>query len=356
MKIKTKYYDLLNTFIIVIICSVSLYAQTNDTLKTKVFNREALLNDIMGKILDNYIFLDVAAKIDSTIRFEIKRGKYNNLTNHEFAEALSKDLRAFSKDKHFFVKYVGNQPITNKLNSKEQQELDNYTNSLENYGFENVSRLKGNIGYINYKGFAEPKSSKIALESTMNFVSNSNSLIIDLRENRGGDGNMMLLFCSYFFDKKIKISETYFRFNDKTIQNWTKEKVSGKKYLNRNIYFLTSKNTFSAAEALSYTLHNYNIAKVIGEKTGGAANPVDGFLIANEYLLLIPIGKEINVITKANWEHIGVIPDENIKSKDALTTAHILALEDILKKKTRTELTMDEIEELIKQLKYSLAN
>ena len=48
---------------------------------------------------------------------------------------------------------------------------------MENFGFENTKRLEGNIGYINFKGFAEPKSSEIALTSAMNFVSNTNSCI-----------------------------------------------------------------------------------------------------------------------------------------------------------------------------------
>jgi len=336
------------TAFITVLFSVFSYGQTPEIPKP---NRDELLTEISKKITDNYIFPDVANAINSTILSEIKSGHFNNLSNKDFASALTTSLRTAGKDKHFYVKYLDDyHPETNKVNDRKQQELDNVSNSLENFGFESVERLEGNIGYINFRGFAEPKSSETALASAMNFVSNTNSLIIDLRENRGGDNGMLLLFCSYFLKNKTNIYETHFRNNGKTVENWTINKVSGKKYLNKNIYFLTSKNTFSAAEGLAYTLQSYKLAKVIGEQTGGAANPIAPFFIDNKYLLLIPVGKVKLTVTNTNWEQIGVTPDEKTKSEDALKKAQIMALNAILKNKTRTEISEAEIKEIIKKL------
>ncbi len=328
-----------------------LYGQNVDTYQQ---SKEELLTKISKIIKDNYISSDIAIKTESLLTSDINLGAFNNLTNEEFASKLTTYLRTVTKDEHFYVKYLSNyRPERNRANDKKQEALDNISNSLENFGFEDVKRLEGNIGYINFKGFAEPKSSEIALASAMNFVSNTKSLIIDLRENRGGDNGMVLLFCSYFLKSKTRIYDTYFRNKNKTVANWTKATVKGNKYLNKKVFILTSENSFSASEGLAYVLQSYGIAKVIGGQTGGAANPVDDFIVDNKWLVAVPVGKVTTTLTKTNWEQTGVTPDEKIEAKNALTKAHVLALKEVLKSKTRTELSETELLKTIKELELT---
>jgi C-terminal processing protease CtpA/Prc len=313
-------------------------------------NKATVLAEISEKIKQNYIDEKVFKSVDSLFQSEGASENFNSLNEKVFAENLTQKLRNVTKDKHFFVKYLENYTPEKKINEKENDKLNNFHNSLENFGFEKAERLAGNIGYINYKGFAEPNSSEKALESAMNFVANTNSLIIDLRENGGGDNGMLLLFCSYFFKNKTDLYTTYFRNSGKTVKNNTQSKVSGKKYLNKSIYFLTSSKTFSAGEAFAYFLQERKLATVIGEKTCGAANPVDSFFIQNKYMLLIPDGKIASTISGKNWNHIGVVPDQNVNVESALKTAYVLALKSILNKKTKTDLSETELKNLIIKL------
>lgn len=322
--------------------SIISYAQGDNNTK--------ILSDITEKVQQYYIDKNAYKKVDSLFQSEAKKGSFNNVNKKDFAALLTEKLRTGIKDNHFFVKYLENNTPEKKINEKETEKLNTFHNSLENFGFENVQRLEGNIGYINFKGFAEPKSSTRVLESAMNFVANTNSLIIDLRENGGGDGGMLLLFCSYFFNNKTNLYTTYFRHTNKTVQNSTLSKVSGQKYLHKRIYILTSKKTFSAGEGLAYFLQQYKLAEIIGERTGGAANPVDHFIIQDQYLLLVPAGEITSSVNHSNWEHIGVTPDQETKVEDALKTAHIKALENILKTETKTELSIPEIKNLINKL------
>ncbi|MCG9792931.1 S41 family peptidase [Flavobacterium algicola] len=313
------------------------------------------MNQIAAKVKNHYIFKDIAIQTDSLLRQKNIQDKFALLDNKDFAKQLTTYLKSVTKDKHFFIKYIGNTQVNSKVpNDKEQQKIYNYLNSLENYGFESVKRLEGNIGYINYKGFAEPKSSEIAMAAAMNFVANTNSLIIDLRENKGGDGNTLLQFCSYFFKVKTKLYDTYFRNTDHSTEDWTKNKVLGLKYLNKPIYILTSGTTFSAGEGLSYFLQSYNLAKVIGEQTGGAANPVDHFIIDNQFLVLIPSGKITATLTKNSWEQLGVTPDIIVSKEKAFTNTYCMALNELLKNSSKTELKEEEIRELIKSLEKDL--
>ncbi|WP_447636773.1 S41 family peptidase [Flavobacterium microcysteis] len=327
---------------ILIFHSLFSYAQKEHTA--------IVLADITKKVKDYYIDKETYKKVDSLFQSDLKKGTFDNLNKKDFAVLLTQKLRTDIKDQHFSIKYLENYSPEKLIDEKEKERLNNFHNSLENFGFESVQRLEGNIGYINFKGFASPESSTNTLAAAMNFVANTNSLIIDLRENWGGDNGMLLLFCSYFFDKKTDLYTTYFRHGDKTVVNSTQANVSGLKYLHKKVYILTSKDTFSAAEGLAYFLQQHKRAEVIGEKTAGAANPVEHFIIQNEYLLFVPAGKVSSLVNHKNWEPIGVVPNQEVKAEDALKAAHITILKNSLMAEIKTGLSIAEIKKLIQKL------
>ena len=318
--------------------------------------RNKQIVEIANKINEYYIFEDVANQLSEKLKSEIETKIFDNLTDQEFAKSLSSYLTKNGKDLHFNVLYRPSQEEEKKsIDEKEMLKKYDAINKQWNYGFEKVIRLDGNIGYIEYTGFPEGnQSAQYILDATMNFVSNTNALIIDLRNNQGGDGKMVELFLSYFFDKKIKLNETYTRYNDITTKSYTMQKVNGKKYLDKPVYILVNNKTISAAEALAYNLQQNKIAKIIGDKTYGAANPVKVFFIGNKYHLFIPISIEKNSITNTNWEHIGIDADVKISSEKALIKAQIIALENLLKSNTKMELTENEIKEKILKLEEQL--
>nr|WP_199156040.1 S41 family peptidase [Pedobacter sp. ASV2] len=311
--------------------------------------------EIADKINEYYIFEDVANQLSKKLKSEIDLKTFDNLTDAEFAKSLSSYLTKNGNDLHFNVLYRPGKEEEKAVNEKELLQKYDAINKQWNYGFDKVMRLDGNIGYIEYTGFPEGnKSAQQILDATMNFVSNTNALIIDLRNNRGGDGKMVRLFLSYFFNERIKLSEIYTRYNNKTEEKYTFKKVNGKKYLDKPVYLIVNNNTISAAEALAYNLQQNKIAKVIGDKTYGAANPVKVFFIGKKYQLFIPISVEKNAVTKTNWEHTGINVDEKVNSEKALIKAQIIALENLLKSNTKTELTENEIKEKILKLEKQL--
>lgn len=318
--------------------------------------RNKQLVEIADKIQEYYIFEDVANQLSKKLKSEIALKTFDNLTDAEFAKSLSNYLTKNGNDLHFNVLYRPGQVEEKKaVNETEMLKKYDAINKQWNYGFEKVMRLDGNIGYIEYTGFPEGnQSAQKILDATMGFVSNTNALIIDLRNNQGGDGKMVELFLSYFFENKIKLNEVYTRYNDTTIKNYTSKKVKSQKYLDKPVYILVNNKTISAAEALAYNLQQNKIAKIIGDKTYGAANPVKAFFIGNKYHLFIPVSIEKNAITNTNWEHIGIDADVKINSEKALLKAQIIALENLLKSNIKTELTENEIKEKILKLEKQL--
>ncbi len=321
-----------------------------------VTERHKQILEIADKINAYYIFEEVAHSLSEKLKSEIALKTFDTLTDKAFAKSLSAYLSKHGNDLHFNVLYRSSDNEEKKaVNEKDMLKKYDSINKQWNYGFEKVMRLDGNIGYIEYTGFPEGnKSAQEILDAAMNFVSNTNALIIDLRNNQGGDGKMVQLFLSYFFNKKIKLGEIYTRYNNETTTAYTQPKVNGKKYLNKSVYVLVNHKTISAAEAFAYELQQNKIAKVIGDKTYGAANPVKAFFIANKYQVFIPISIVKNAVTHTNWEHIGIAADINISSEKAFIKAQIIALEALLKSNTKMELTETEIKEKILKLEGQL--
>jgi C-terminal processing protease CtpA/Prc len=69
---------------------------------------------------------------------------------------------------------------------------------LINFGFRKLEILKGNVGYLDLRYFSNPDYAGATAVATMNFLANSDAVIIDLRDTPGGEPTMVQLLSSYF--------------------------------------------------------------------------------------------------------------------------------------------------------------
>jgi C-terminal processing protease CtpA/Prc len=70
---------------------------------------------------------------------------------------------------------------------------------------------------------------------------------------------------------------------------------------------------------------------LIGETTGGGANPGGLMPLGAGFVAFIPTGRAINPITGTNWEGTGVKPDVPTSAAAALKLAHAQAVRTLLK-------------------------
>ncbi len=124
----------------------------------------------------------------------------------------------------------------------------------DNFGFKEARILDGNIGVsLNLSRFYDPGKGGETAAAAMNFFSNTDALIIDLRQNDGGRGDMVQLVSSYFFEADpIMIADVYSREDDSHRQDWTLPYLPGRRMADKPLYVLTGPATFSAAESLAY--------------------------------------------------------------------------------------------------------
>jgi C-terminal processing protease CtpA/Prc len=296
--------------------------------------RAKMVERVSAALNEAYVFPDVAKKMEASIRQKLKAGAYDKLARPaDFAEALTRDLQAVSKDKHLTVHHEPKPPP--ERDSKGPggpAALEQMRRELAtiNFGFEKVERLAGNVGYLDLRGFIGAELAGETAIAAMNFLAHSDAVIIDLRQNGGGDPSMIQLISSYFFEEPTHLNSFYIRKGNATQQFWTSAHVAGKRMTDVPVYVLTSPRTFSAAEEFTYNLKNLKRATIVGETTGGGAHPVEPHFLADVQLLVrMPFGRAVNPITGTNWEGTGVTPDLQVPADKALEAAHLEALKKL---------------------------
>jgi hypothetical protein len=279
-----------------------------------------------------YVYPGEGKRISTQIMANFREGKYSRLSYPEdFARRLDSDLIEISVDKHLGlvcdpgrvkeIRVQGNSDYATKEMVKEERK--------RNFGFRELKILAGNIGYLDLRLFFHPKYAGDTAVAAMNFLSNCEAIIVDLRRNGGGWGEMVALLISYFLDNNetIHLTTNYSRPKDKYNQAWTLPYVPGKTMPEIPLYILTSKSTFSAAEEFCYCLKHLGRATLIGETTRGGAHPVDEKIVDDNLILIVPEQRSINPNTGSNWEGVGVEPHVTVSAQEALNLAHMRALE-----------------------------
>ncbi len=282
------------------------------------------------KLRTYYVFPDMAEKLCAGLQKHLDDGDYDDITEDEFfAYALTTHMQEICHDEHLWVKWhLNSLPDEEALrSSKEWRESQQLQAKVNNYGFYKVERMAGNIGYVDIRYFHRPSWGGDTAVAALNFLANMSAIIIDLRKCSGGYPGMISLISSYFLGTEpVHLSDIYWRDDDTTNHYWTLPYVPGQELDDKPLFLLTSKETFSAGEGFAYDLQARKRAIVIGEKTNGGAHPGASYRLDQHFEVFIPIGYLTHPITKQNWEGIGVTPDVQTESEEALMAAHKMAL------------------------------
>ena len=146
------------------------------------------------------------------------------------------------------------------------------------------------------------------------------------------------------------MSDFYRREGNIKEQQWTYPAVAGSRYgAGKEVYVLTSKATFSAAEGLAFALKNLKRATIVGETTRGGAHPARVKRIDAHYALMVPVSTVRDAVTGKDWEGVGVAPDLPVPAAEALIRAQIVILNKLLEKNPKAA-NQDEIRKRVDEL------
>jgi hypothetical protein len=293
---------------------------SNDTLTNK--KKEAIVKRVATEFREQYVFADVGEKMSAFIEKKFNNGEYDSIVEQsEFTSQLEKDMKSISKDRHIKIR-SGEAPTDFEDVSVLQK---------ENFGFRNVEILPGNIGFLSFFQFYDPKYAAPTAIAAMNFLAYCDALIIDLRANGGGNPEMRTLICSYFFEDPVYLIE--FRNSQGVLsRDSTLKAVDGPKMLNIPIFILVGPYTFSCAEDFTFCMQNLKRATVIGEKTGGGAHDSKILSFPSESIFIqMPFNEAVDPVTKKTWEGTGIQPDIEVPNENAKLVAMIEATDSLLK-------------------------
>lgn len=296
--------------------------------------RERIIRETLSAVEKRYVFPEVAKRMIRSIRQRKARGAYRQITSRtELADSLTAHLQEASRDRHMAVFYAprdtsgGPEPASGARDPQERERL--------NFGFFRAERMAGNVGYIDLRTFMGGSGADSAAAAAMNFLARTDALIIDLRENGGGSAPMVARLVSYFLpDTVLLLNAAYDRSGARVEETRTSRELLARRYgTERPLFILTSGKTFSAAEEFAYNLKHLDRATIVGETTGGGANPNMLVRVAEDFEVSVAIMQVRSPITGGgNWEGTGVGPDLPTSAEDALRTAHAAALRRLIER------------------------
>lgn len=266
-----------------------------------------------------------AGSIASDLEKAAGSGAFDRLTDpRDLAMVLSRWLQP--EDRHFQVTWAsGALPPAPQASNGPSDE------TRVNHGFVEARVLPGGVGYVKIDEFAHfqgPGSpQQAAADAALAFVANQPSLIIDLRDNGGGSPAMVGYLVQQFVADPRKVANLFRSRRGGETRELSPVPQASPPRLSVPLFLLVSGRTGSSAEALAYTLQAAGRATIVGERTGGAANPGSVQRTAEGFDIFISFGTPINPFTGRNWEKQGVLPDIRVDQADALQVAQMRALE-----------------------------
>jgi len=254
----------------------------------KTLANETVL-EVAKIIEETYVLPEIAKKTALKLRSKVKAGDYKQLANDtkELAKALSKDMVEISNDQHMFIEFLGSK----EEQKKQEQGFEDWWMDRApsvNFGVTKVEILQGNIGYLKYTSFYPIEMATPALQAAMTMLKNTNGLILDLRRNGGGEESTAGALMATFLPEASE-HPFYIEYRNKKITEELPKKLAWGRYDDaKKLVILVNDKSFSASEAVAFSLQEVGRATIVGKKSIGGAHMLDFNMISNGFSVGIP--------------------------------------------------------------------
>lgn len=285
-----------------------------------------VIDETARLLTEHYVFPEIAEQLADLLRRRLAEGAYDVEGAEELARLVTADLQSVNDDKHLRLKHHAD-PVSPEQGAATLESIRrDFDTSLA--GVPRLELLDGGVAVVELAPMLFPLGwAAEPLSAALTLASRAQALIVDLRDNRGGDPDTVAFVCSYLLDERTHLNTMYWRSGERSEQSWSLPHVPGARFGgSKPLYVLSSDSTFSAAEELAYDLQQLGRAVVVGEATRGGAHPCKGWTVHPHLEVTVPTGRAINPVSGTNWEGIGVQPDIPCAAAESLDQAHALAL------------------------------
>jgi hypothetical protein len=296
--------------------------------------RDSLVQQVASLVRRYYVDSTAARRMADAVERRWRQGAYARFDSGAgLVGALTGDLRQVHADEHLRLDYfVVPRPMRGAAGTASNEDLEarRRVAARRGFGIERVERLPGNVAVVTLRSFEPPSIGGAALQAAMSLTAGADAMVLDLRQNGGGYGEMVGELAAYFAPGGTPWSEGYDRVSGRAERTVVPSRAEGPVFRGRPLFIVTSRRTFSAAEAFAYAMRARGLATVVGDTTRGGANPVQVFQLSPHFALFLPTGRATDLATHTNWEGRGVAPDVVTPAAGAVTAAYRRALEALL--------------------------
>jgi C-terminal processing protease CtpA/Prc len=178
--------------------------------------------------------------------------------------------------------------------------------------------LDNGYGYVKIYSFFDNALLSIQLWERMMLFLNENEipgLIVDMRQNGGGDTFLSRQMAAYFFDEPLSVGNT--GYYDKDTDDFFFDPAYAETFLlptedlryHGAVAVLVSPNCASACEFFSYDMSLQGRAAIVGQyPTAGLGGSIDSFLMPEDEEIVFTIGRAVDMNGNIHIEGTGVPP------------------------------------------------
>ncbi len=332
MKSKIKYVVIFTLFIFSIGCEKAIIPENKEDLNMEDFEMAWQITK------DQYPYFDYK-EIDWDELYETYHPQANASQGDEIYKVFL-EMFAHLKDGHMYIEIEGGKQLIPWIPPRRIKDYYSFSPVLMGQYFEsdlllddeeifNYQTLPENIGYFNICTF-DGKYKFSAVNDIFNYFKNTNGLIIDIRNNYGGDVHNVDKVVGHLIENPMPRNAYYYHYEQLEMDSIRPQ--GSYTYLNP-IVLLVNGVSFSASEITTEIMKQIEQVTVIGDTTGGGSL---GYL--NKYAngdFRLPSGKLFHIgnldVRKYNgmpFETVGVIPDILVPQTEAdINSGHDLQLE-----------------------------
>src|SRR5690242_9211365 len=156
-----------------------------------VAERRRLAAEMGRRFEAHYVFPEVGARMAAALREHADRGDYDGLAGAaELARVVTEQMREVSHDRHVMLEHKP--PGAAKTAEDERCERLEALHA-QTRGFGATERLPGNVARLVIDSFEPVGAAREAVTRHLSEAADADALIVDLRDNHGGDPSTVAL-------------------------------------------------------------------------------------------------------------------------------------------------------------------
>ena len=291
-----------------------------------------LAAEIAGMLEANYVFAEDGARYARALREHAAAGRYDRAeSDAALAELLTADLKAVKEDRHLKV----SPPAAGAAAPAKKGALPE--------SIDRIDWIAPGAAYIAFNRFTPDEATVGTVEKFLADYAGAETLIIDVRQCRGGTAHVMEAMLPHLYAAETKLVAMEMRaavveggFDPLSQMPSFRRAADRPGFVSREhyvtpagasplqkarIFYLTSKKTASACEHFALALKRTGRATLVGEATSGANHFGFPQPLAGGFKIFMPVGRTFDPDTGKDWELTGVAPDVAVPAEAALDEA-----------------------------------